>query len=117
MSENLPQATDKQLVVLARFNANLRERLKSLITAEIIEEHRRKPLGQHSDPLERLLNYFRRPPRFALYSSRACREYQVVALPIAPGATPRPVDNHVYTDVDEAMHAVFLKHIELLNSD
>ncbi|MDA0823418.1 MAG: hypothetical protein O3C28_13490 [Proteobacteria bacterium] len=117
MSENIPQPADRQLTVMKRFNANLQTQLRLLVSDEIIEEHRRKPLGQHSDDLDRLLNYFRRPPRFALYANKACREYQVIALPVARGSSPQPLEAKVYTDESEAIHAVFLKHIELLTTD
>lgn len=44
-------------VIGGRFHAQMRERLRPLITAEVVEEHTRDPLGQHSDALQRLLNY------------------------------------------------------------
>ncbi len=40
------------------FHAKMRASLRPLITPELIAEHRRTPLGQHSDPLQRVLNYF-----------------------------------------------------------
>ncbi len=40
-----------------KFNAQMRDRLRPLVTAEIVAEHSRDPLGQHSEPLQRLLNY------------------------------------------------------------
>lgn len=117
MSDNNPQPADRQLTVMRRFNANLQTHLRSLVSDKIIEEHRKKPLGQHSDDLERLLNFFRRPPRFALYSNKVCREYQIIALPVERGSSPQPLDAKVYTDESEAIHAVFLKHIELLTAE
>ena len=107
---------DKQLIYLAQFNTRTKVYLKSLITPELIEEHRLKPLGQHSDNLERMLNFFRRPPSFGLYSSTACSEYQVIALPITPGAIPEPLYDVVFHDENEALHAVFLKHVENLRA-
>ncbi|MDT0634837.1 hypothetical protein [Spectribacter hydrogenoxidans] len=107
---------DRQLLVLHRFDARLREQVKDLIDDDLIEEHRRQPLGQHSDALERVLNYFRRPPRFGLYVRKPCREFQVIALPVTPGEPPQPIDDTVYTDENEAYHAVFLKHVETLRA-
>jgi hypothetical protein len=49
-------------VIGERFHARVRERLRPLITAEVVDEHRRDPLGQHSDPLQRLLNYLGSAP-------------------------------------------------------
>jgi branched-chain amino acid transport system permease protein len=115
MTDNTPPRADRQLDVLARYNANLSKHVKSLITESLIEEHRLQPLGQHSDAHERVLTYFRRPPRFALYSRKACREFQIIALPVAPGGSPEPVDAMVYTDENAAMNAVFLKHVGMLS--
>ncbi len=114
MSDRTRRITDQQLVALARFDERLRAQLRALLTDDLIAEHRARPLGQHSDALERILNYFRRPPRFGLYSRKTCREYQLIALPVARGSVPAPLDETVYTDKDTALHAVFLKHIELL---
>lgn len=116
MSETTLPEGDRQLEVLTRFDADLRRQIDALITDELIDEHRRKPLGQHSDALERVLNYFRRPPHFGLYSRVACREYQVIALPVAPGSAPEPVDEPVYYDKSEALHAVFLRHVDWLRA-
>jgi len=114
MADETQHPPDRQLIYLARFDARLRASLKVLITDELIEEHRVKPLGQHSDSLDRVLNYLRRPATFGLYSASACRDYQVISLPVAPGASPEPLDGQVYHDKNEAMHAVFLKQIEAL---
>jgi hypothetical protein len=40
------------------FDARQRTALRQLVTEEVIAEHRADPLGQHSDGLRRLLNYF-----------------------------------------------------------
>ncbi len=40
-----------------RFHARAQASLRPLITAELVAEHRRTPLGQHSEPLQRVLNY------------------------------------------------------------
>lgn len=104
-------STDKQHLVYARFNAGLRSQIRSLITPALIEEHRRRPLGQGSDALERVKNYFQRPPSYGLYSRLAMREWQVIRLPVVPGQSPQPLDDSVYTDEGAAYHAVFLQHV------
>jgi len=116
MADTTAPPADRQLTVLARFDAGLRRHIISLLNDELIEEHRQKPLGQHSDSLDRVLNYLRRPPLFGLYSRAACREYQVIALPVTPGSLPEPIDTTVYHDQNEALHAVFLRHVEALRS-
>ena len=44
-------------VVGEGFHAKVLASLRPLITSELIAEHRRTPLGQHSEPLQRVLNY------------------------------------------------------------
>jgi len=48
---------DLDAVIGARFHARRVRSLRPLITAEMVEEHRRAPLGPHSDELQRVLNY------------------------------------------------------------
>ena len=108
---NDTQPADRQRIAHARFMETLKAELRRLVTEDLIEEYRRKPLGQHSDALERLLNLFRRAPSYALYSRTPCREYQVIRLPITAGAGPAPIEDTVYTDQNAALHAVFLRHV------
>ena len=103
-------ASDKQHLVYAQFNTTLRAHIKTLITAALIEEHRQKPLGQGSDALERVKNYFSRPPLFGLYSRRPMHEWQIIRLPVAL-AQGQPIDYTVFKSEREAYHAVFLKHV------
>ena len=106
---------DKQMQCFERFDRRIRERLKPLVTDEIIEEHRRNPAGQHSDHLERLLNYFRRSDaagKYAIEAVRPFQEYRVVVLSGRRGVAPRPADNATYASPDEAYHAVFLKRVQ-----
>ncbi|MEM7294273.1 MAG: hypothetical protein AAF420_12905 [Pseudomonadota bacterium] len=114
-SSELP--ADRQYLCYERFRAKLKVQILDLLSEDLIDEHRQKPLGQHSDGLERVLNFFRRPPSFGLYERVTGREYQVIALPIEWGKPPQPLDDHVYTDQNEAMHAVFLKHVEALKAE
>lgn len=106
-----PAKVDKQLQTYALFNARIKEEIKALITPELIEEHRRQPLGRHSDALERVLNFFRRPPSYALYSRVAMREWQLIRMPIDPKLPPAPIDETVYRSANEAYHAVFMRHV------
>jgi branched-chain amino acid transport system permease protein len=48
---------DLEAVIASRFHARRVEALRPLITAEMVEEHWRSPLGPHSDGLQRVLNY------------------------------------------------------------
>jgi hypothetical protein len=44
-------------VIDAWHHPRMQEALRPLITAELIAEHERQPFGQHSDALQRVLNY------------------------------------------------------------
>ena len=117
MPEEATEIRDKDQIYLRRFNKKLRDHLKTLITPELIEEHRQKPLGQHSENLERVLNFFRRsggPDKYALYEIEANRKFKVVAITGQKGIPPREVDDRIYTDKNEALHAVFLKRVQEL---
>ena len=46
-----------EAVVGETFHARMHASLRPLITPDLIAEHRRTPLGQHSEPLQRVLNY------------------------------------------------------------
>lgn len=46
-----------EAVVGEAFHAKMQASLRPLITPELIAEHRRAPLGQHGDDLQRVLNY------------------------------------------------------------
>jgi len=78
------------------------------------------PLGQHSDALQRLLNYFRcgpLPDKYAIYEVKAFKEYKLVALTGVRGMPPREVDDKIFKSLDEAYHAVFLRRVnDLLES-
>jgi branched-chain amino acid transport system permease protein len=47
-----------EAVVGETFHARMQASLRPLITPDLIAEHRQTPLGQHSEPLQRVLNYF-----------------------------------------------------------
>ncbi len=121
MPEEAIDFTDKQDIYYRRFDKRLREKLKTLVTPEVIKEHQLKPLGQHSDALSRLLNYFRRGNMADKYAILRLTEnfhsYRVVAFSGRRGAPPRVVNDVTYNDINEAYHAVFLLRIsDLINS-
>lgn len=114
------RSQDRDIIVRDRFDAFRREFLRTLVTPEVIEEHRRSPLGQHSERLERLLIYFRQRPldeRYAVKAVAPFRAYQVVRLSGHRGMPPRVVDETIYGSADDAWHGLFLRCIrDLLES-
>lgn len=106
---------------MAAFDKRIRERLRALVSEEIIEEHRRKPVGQHSDVLERLLNYFRRGAlkgKLGLFQADPnVPSYQIVRFSGSPAIPPVVEGNEVFDSLDAAYHAVFLRRIAELMAD
>lgn len=94
-------------------DSKIREHVKSLVTDELIEEHRRRPLGQHSDALERVLHYFRRAPLAGKYVIVATKPFQEYCIGVHPGVRGQPVRllDEVYTSESECFHAVFLRRV------
>ena len=115
LPEEATEVRDKDQLYHRRFDKRLRDHLKTLVTPEVIEEHRLKPLGQHSDSLERILNYFRGAGgenKYVLYEMKPGVEYKVIATTGVKGTPPRDVDDVVHTNKNDVLHAVFLKRIQ-----
>lgn len=115
LPEEATEIRDKDQIYFRRFDKRLRDHLKTLVTPEVIEEHRLKPLGQHSDPLERVLNYFRGAGgenKYVLYELKANTEYKIIVTTGEKGIPPRDADSIIYTGKNEALHAVFLKRVQ-----
>ena len=120
MAEGTAVHHDRDQIYQQRFDKRLRTHLKTLITPALIEEYRASPLGQHSDDLERVLNHFRRSSlagKYVLFELEANRTYKIVTTG-GTGGLPEDVDGTIYTDKNEALHAVFLKRVDaLMESD
>ena len=120
MSEEATEVQDKQYIYYRRFDKKRREHLKSLINDELIEEHRLCPVGQHSEALQRVINYFRHgaiEDKYAVFEVKPFEEYKIVALTGERGKPPRTVDDKIYSTLDKVYHAVFLRRInDLLQS-
>jgi branched-chain amino acid transport system permease protein len=114
LPEEATEIDDKDALYLRRFDKMQRDYLKTLVCDEVIEEHRRKPLGQHSEALERLLLYFRRAPQVDKYAIR--REgingpHKIVAFSGERGVSPRVVEDKEYATIEEAYHGVFMRRV------
>lgn len=121
MPEEATEILDKQELYYRRFNKRLRDRLKKLVTPELIEEHRVDPLGHHSDALSRVLNYFRRGEMADKYVIMRLKDgeerYRIMAVSGVSGMPPRIVDDREYVALNDAYHAVFVLRVnDLLES-
>jgi branched-chain amino acid transport system permease protein len=117
--EEAVTVVDRQLQVYADWDAKQRERIRALITDELIEEHRQQPLGQHSDALERVLNYFRRQPqagKYIIVATTPWQEYRIGVLSGVRGKTATILDDATFATEEEAMHGVFLRRVRDLRA-
>ena len=115
LPEEATETQDKDEVFLRRFDKMQRDHLKTLVTPEVIEEHRRSPQGQHSEALDRLLIYFRGRPqldKYAISVVELFKAYRIVALSGHPGVAPRIVEDKIYASPAEAYHGVFVRRVQ-----
>jgi branched-chain amino acid transport system permease protein len=115
LPEEATETEDKDQIFFRRFDKMQRDFLKRLVTDAVIEEHRTRPLGQHSEALERLLIYFRRQVQVDKYAIMVLEEfkaYRIVALSGHRGTAPRVVEDRSYATPDEAYHALFLRRVQ-----
>jgi branched-chain amino acid transport system permease protein len=115
LPEEATETEDKDLIYWRRYDKMQRDYLKTLVSDELIDEHRRCPLGQHSEPLERLLLYFRRQPqvdKYAIVAVEPFKAYRIVALSGHRGVAPRVVEDKTYGSQEEAYHGVFLRRVQ-----
>ena len=115
LPEESTECRDKDYVFQRRFDKMQRDYLKTLVSDEVIAEHERQPLGQHSEALERLLLYFRRQPQRDKYAVKVIepfKAYRIVALSGHRGVAPRDVEEKVYPTETAAYHGVFLRRIQ-----
>lgn len=105
---------NRDLLCHARFDQRLAVQIARSITPELIEEHRRAPLGPHSDALARVLNYFRRGPvpgKYGIATAGPFGPYRIVRLTGQRGRRPQAADDTLYDSMEEVYHAVFLKRL------
>jgi branched-chain amino acid transport system permease protein len=115
LPEEATETDDKDKIFFRRFDKMQRDFLKRLVSDTVIEEHRTRPLGQHSEALERLLIYFRRQGQIDKYAIMVLDEfkaYRIVALSGHRGIAPRVVEDRNYATPDEAYHALFLRRVQ-----
>ncbi|MEC9328990.1 MAG: branched-chain amino acid ABC transporter permease [Pseudomonadota bacterium] len=115
LPEEATEVRDKDELAFRRYDKNQRDFLKTLVTDEVIEEFKNKPLGQHSEALERLLTYFRRQPmvdKYAIKCVEPFKAYQIVALSGIPGVAPRLVEDKIYASQEDAYVGVFTRRIQ-----
>jgi branched-chain amino acid transport system permease protein len=105
---------DKELLVLARWSARTGSEIRPLITDDLIAEHKLKPLGQHSDALERVLNYFRRAPQANKYigvCTQSWAQWRIGVLSGVRGVPPTILDDERFTSEADVQHGIFVRRV------
>ena len=120
LPEEATEIEDKDELYFRRFDKVQRDYLKKLVTPEIIAEHKAKPLGQHSEALERVLLYFRRAKmedKYALHRVAPGGPYKIIAFSGVRGVSPRVVEDREYPTEEDGYHGVFMRRVhDLLES-
>ncbi|MBT8113041.1 MAG: branched-chain amino acid ABC transporter permease [Gammaproteobacteria bacterium] len=120
LPEEATEIDDKDYLYHRRFDKMQRDYLKNLVCDEIIDEHKNKPLGQHSEALERLLLYFRRVPqndKYAIKRDENSNTFKIVAFSGVRGMSPRLDEDKEYNTIEDAYHGVFVRRVyDLLES-
>jgi branched-chain amino acid transport system permease protein len=120
MAEGDGAAADRNRIAFARWDQRMRESLRPLITKKLIAEHKRGPVNIHSDALDRVLNYFRRPnllDRYVIICTRPFKQWRVARMTGVPGEAPEFVEDRAYNSEAKAAHAVFLLKLEQMMRD
>ncbi len=115
--EEADETGDRDVLFRRYFDDKQEAFLRTLVSAEVIEEHKNSPLGQHSEPLERLLLHFRRMPpanQYAIKREGTSSTFRLLALSGVRGVPPHPVGDEHYISVEEAYHGIFLRQIQTL---
>jgi branched-chain amino acid transport system permease protein len=111
---------DRNAIAQARFDARTRLAIRPFLTKKVIAEHKRNPLGNHSDALKRVLNYMRRSPLvtpYVIVCTKTLCEWRLAKMSGERGTAPTFLDTPSYNSESKAMHALFLKRVEEIMRD
>ncbi|MEI7992746.1 MAG: hypothetical protein WCH93_09990 [Actinomycetota bacterium] len=98
-----------------------RERIAPLITDELIEEHRRNPIGLHSAALDAVLYFVRSDPtphlpRLVVIIVTPAQEWAIGEHSRQKGV-PILVRPAIYTSIEEIEHAIFLERLRIVRQE
>ena len=112
-STETDRQSDQDLHVRDHFDHFTRTYLRSIVSDDLIEEHKSGDPGHPSEPLSRLLAWCQRRPLAQQYAVRAEADgtYRVVSFSGRRGQPPRYVGEVRYATLREARHGAFLRHI------
>ena len=100
-----------------RFHRIARERVRGLLSDELIAEHAARPLGPHSDDLARVLTFMRGADiegKQVLLSLETDRRWQIARVTRADKTRPLILEGDEFTSWEDAFHTIFLQRVEAL---
>lgn len=91
--------------------------IKPLITKELIEEHRKNPIGKHSDDLGLVLRFFRRhheqlEGKDVVICTTPNKEWHLGVYPGERGKGPTIFWEESFDSIEAAEHGLFLKRLK-----
>ena len=113
------QVVDRQVEVYLEFQRRLRARMRNLLSDALIAEHEARPLGPHSDDLQRVMNYFRQQPqpgKYILVAVQPWAEYRIGVLSGARGEVAKVLDDERFTSEEAGLHGIFLRRVRDLGT-
>lgn len=95
----------------------LTDYVKPRVTEEIVKEHKQKPIGKHSDELERVLIYLRKhhgqmKGKYIIVCTKPHKEWCVGELSGVRGVPPKIYRNERFNSREAAEHGVFIKRLK-----
>lgn len=104
---------DKDSEVRDHFDRMTRGYLRSVLSDELIAEHRRGDLGHVSEPLARLLAWCQRCPPGDQYAVKAESDgtFRLIRFASQRGQAPVYIGDERYATLRAARHGAFLRHI------
>ena len=121
MAVTTSQPVDRQLQVYENWGKKQRKAIRALISDSLIEEHRVKVLGQHSDDLERVLQYFRRQPQEGKYIGVMTKPWEEYRIGVLSGVRGQPAEilmDESFPTEEAVLHGIFLRRIrDLMKGD
>lgn len=107
------QRPDQDQKVREMWDRITRNYLRSVISDQLIAEHRRSPTGHHSEPLARLLAWCQRRPLQEQYAVKAEGDgsFRIVSMTGRRGMGPQYIGEARFASLEDARHGVLLQHI------
>jgi branched-chain amino acid transport system permease protein len=110
-------ASNPELQAIAARTCEIKGILEAIITADVVEEHRQRPRGQHSPALALILAYLRQAPtagKLVAYAVVPGRQWRILRLSGEQGVPHDASDSRTFDSEDKVAHEIFLTRLDEL---